>query len=172
VSRDFSITANQSIGSALAVGDAVSFTLNLKRTGSAFGGNVALSLDAPLPLGMGSYTFSSASVTPGAGGGTDSTLTINTGTMAPGRHRIVARATGLNGDSTPRSVTHLQQLWIDVATGSTSNEEYVDIIGFAVMRIATMDANTVTAYAITPVIPDPNDSRLRRGQVAKLVPWN
>ena len=172
VSRDFSITANQSIGSALAVGDAVSFTLNLKRTGSAFGGNVALSLDAPLPLGMGSYTFSSASVTPGAGGGTDSTLTINTGTMAPGRHRIVVRATGLNGDSTPRSVTHLQQLWIDVATGSTSNEEYVDIIGFAVMRIASMDANTVSAYAITPVIPDPNDSRLRRGQVAKLVPWN
>jgi hypothetical protein len=35
-----------------------------------------------------------------------------------------------------------------------------------------MDANTVSAYAITPVIPDPNDSRLRRGQVAKLVPWN
>ncbi|MEA2547402.1 MAG: hypothetical protein QOI09_2675, partial [Chloroflexota bacterium] len=43
--------------------------------------------------------------------------------------------------------------------------------GFAVMRIASMDANTINAYAITPVIADPNDSRLRRGQVAKLVPW-
>jgi hypothetical protein len=30
----------------------------------------------------------------------------------------------------------------------------------------------VTAYAITPVIPDMNDERLRRGQVARLVPWN
>jgi hypothetical protein len=40
------------------------------------------------------------------------------------------------------------------------------------MRIATDDSNTVTAYAITPVIADMNDERLRRGQVARLVPWN
>ena len=40
------------------------------------------------------------------------------------------------------------------------------------MRITYMDGNHVDAYAITPVIADMNDPQLRRGQVAKLVPWD
>jgi hypothetical protein len=40
------------------------------------------------------------------------------------------------------------------------------------MRIAAADSNVVTAYAITPVIADMNDPALRRGQVARLVPWD
>ena len=63
-------------------------------------------------------------------------------------------------------------MWVDVATGGSGNTDYVDIVGFAVMRITSMDTNTVSAYAITPVIADPNDSRLLRGQTARLVPWN
>ena len=90
--------------------------------------------------------------------------------MAPGRHRIVLRGTGVNGDG--QKVTHLTQLFIDVATGGGANDNYIDIVGFAVMRIAAMDANTISAYAITPVIADMNDPQLRRGQVARLVPWN
>lgn len=172
VNKDFTITSDASLKTALNAGDTVSFTLNLKRIGTAYGANVNLSLDGPLPTGIGSTSFSPAAVTPTSGNGTDSTLTINTGTMAPGRHRLVVRATGLNGESTARPVTHLLQLWVDVATGNSSPTEYVDIVGFAVMRIATMDSNTITAYAITPMIPDPNDSRLLRGQVARLVPWN
>jgi hypothetical protein len=78
----------------------------------------------------------------------------------------------MNADPTPRSVTHLLALTVNVAPTSSKNDEYVDIVGFAVMRIAGADANSVTAYAITPVIPDMNDERLRRGQVARLVPWN
>jgi hypothetical protein len=172
VTRDFTITADASIATAVNVGDTVTFALNLKRIGSAYGAAVNLSLDGPLPTGIGTTSFSPSSVTPAAGGGATSTLTINTGTMAPGRHRFVVRATGMNGDSTPRPVTHLLQLWIDVATGGSGNQEYVDIVGFAVMRITSLDSNTVSAYAITPVIADSNDSRLRRGQVARLVPWN
>ena len=172
VSRDFAITADASVRVAANVGDPVTFNLNLKRSGAAYGANVNLSLDNPLPTGIGSVVFSPSAVTPTNGSGTPSVLTINTGTMAPGRHRIVVRATGMNGDPTPHKVTHLLQLWVDVATGGSGNAEYVDIAGFAVMRIASMDANTVTAYAITPVIADQNDSRLRRGQVARLVPWN
>jgi hypothetical protein len=157
---------------AAVSGDAVTFNLNLKRSGPAYGANVNLSLDTPTPTGMLSYAFSPPSVTPTSGSGAASTLTINTGTMAPGRHRIVVRATGLNGDPTPHKVTHLLQLWVDVATGGSGNAEYVDIAGFAVMRIASMDATRFTSYAITPVIADQTDSRLRRGQVARLVPWN
>jgi hypothetical protein len=171
VNRDFSITSDASIGAAANVGDSVSFELELKRIGAAYGAGVGLSLDGPLPTGIGATSFSPSTVTP-TSSGADSTLTINTGTMSPGRHRVVVRATGLNGDTTPRPVTHLLQLWIDVATGESSNQDYVDIVGFAVMRIVSVDTNTVSAYAITPVIPDPNDFRLRRGQVARLVPWN
>jgi hypothetical protein len=70
-------------------------------------------------------------------------------------------------------VTHLLPLTIDVATSASSgNQTYVDIVGFAVMRIAAITSNNVTAYAITPVIADPTDSRLVRGQVARLSPWN
>jgi len=172
VSRDFTMTADASVKAAAAVGNTVTFTLNLKRSGAAYGANVNLSLDGPLPTGIGATSFSPAAVTPTNGNGVNSTLTINTGTMAPGRHRIVVRATGMNGDSPAHKVTHLMQLWVDVATGSSGHDEYVDIVGFAVMRIASMDSNTVNAYAITPVIADPNDPRLRRGQVARLVPWN
>jgi len=172
VNRDFTITSGSSIETAAAVGDSVTFALTLKRIGSAYGAAVNLSLDGPLPLGIGTATFSPSAVTPTSGSGTNSTLTINTGTMTPGRHRLVVRATGLNGDPTPRSVTHLLQLWVDVATGGGGNDDYIDIVGFAVMRIAAMDSNTISAYALTPVIADPNDPQLRRGQVARLVPWN
>jgi hypothetical protein len=172
VSRDFTMNADASIKTTVATGDPVTFTINVVRSGSAFGAPVTLSVDTPYPTGMGTASFSATSVTPANGGGAPSTLTINTGTMAPGRHRIVVRATGLNGDPTPRPVTHLLQLWIDVATGGGNNQEYIDIEGFAVMRIVGMSSNTVSAYAITPVIADPNDPRLHRGQAARLVPWN
>jgi hypothetical protein len=92
--------------------------------------------------------------------------------MAPGEYRFIVRASGTNADATPRSVTHLLALTVHVAPTSSLTDEYVDIVGFAVMRIATADTNTVSAYAITPVIADMNDERLRRGQVARLVPWN
>jgi hypothetical protein len=84
----------------------------------------------------------------------------------------------MNGDSTSRKVTHLMQLTVRVAPTSGSGGEYVDIVGFAVMRITTIPtnpgdpSNSISAYAITPAIADPNDYRLRRGQVAKLVPWS
>jgi hypothetical protein len=98
-------------------------------------------------------------------------LTINTGTLSSGSHKFTVRATGMNGDSTSRKVTHLMTLTVRVTPSSGGSQEYVDLTGFAVMRIASMDANTINAYAITPVITNPDDYRLRRGQVAKLVPW-
>ncbi len=63
-------------------------------------------------------------------------------------------------------------LQVNVATPSAGgNHEYVDIVGFAVMRVASPSSNTVDASAITPVIEDPTFSRLRRGQVARPSPW-
>ena len=174
VTRDFSITADASRKDAPSVGSTVTFNLVLTDSpnrNTAFGGPVTLSVDGPYPAGTGSVGFSSASVTPSRNG-TSSTLSINTGTLPPGEHDFIVRATGTNGDPTPRKVTRLLPLTVNVApTGSSGNQEYLDIVGFAVMRIAAIDANAVTAYAITPVVADPSDPRLRRGQTARLLPW-
>jgi hypothetical protein len=172
VTRNFTIESDWAIALAANAGDTVTFPLHVKRGTTAFGANVNLSLDGPLPTGIGAVTFSPSAVTPANGQAASlSTLTINTGTMSPGRHRIVVRATGINNPG-GQKVTHLLPLSVDVATGGGANDDYIDIVGFAVMRIASMDANTISAYAITPVIADMNDPQLRRGQVARLVPWN
>jgi len=175
VQRDFAFTSDTSSLDAAVAGDSVTFNLTLQNSpnkNTNFGNPVTLSVDGPLPTGVGAITFGSSTVTPSKAGAS-TTLTINTGTMLAGTYTFTVRATGMNGDSTSRKVTHLMSLTVRVAPSSSSgNQEYVDIVGFAVMRIASMDANAIYAYAITPVIADPNDSRLRRGQVAKLVPWS
>jgi hypothetical protein len=174
VDRDFTITSDASSKDVAASGDTVSFNLTLQNSpnkNTAFGNPVTLSVDSP-PAGVGAITFGSTTVTP-TKPGASTTLTINTGTLATGNHTFTVRATGMNGDSTSRKVTHLLNLTVRVAPSSSAgSDEYVDIVGFAVMRISAMDANTISAYAITPMIADPNDPRLSRGQVAKLVPWN
>ena len=173
VTRDFQFTSNVSTFD-VATGGTATFTLQLQNApnkNTNFGNPVALSVDTPLPVGVGSISFSSSSVSPTKLGAV-STLTVNTGTMAPGLHTLTVRATGMNGDSTSRKVTHLIQVTLNVGGSGNGNQEYVDISGFAVMRIAAADANTISAYAITPVITDMNDPQLRRGQAARLVPWN
>jgi hypothetical protein len=180
VNRDFAFTSDSSSLTATNSGDSVTFTLTLQNSPNKnqnFGNPVTLSVDGPLPTGVGSVTFGSTTVTPSKAGAS-TTLTINTGTMAAGTYHFTVRATGMNNDSTSRKVTHLMDLTVLAQPGSSSGgDEYVDIVGFAVMRITNIPsvksdaANSISAYAITPVIADPNDSRLRRGQVAKLVPW-
>jgi hypothetical protein len=180
VTRDFAFTSDASTLDATNVGDSVTFTLTLQNSPNKsqnFGNPVTLSVDTPLPTGIGPVTFGSSTVTPSKNG-SSTTLTINTGTMAIGTYHFTVRATGMNNDSTSRKVTHLLDLTVRVQPGTASGgDEYVDIVGFAVMRITNIPSvksdasNSISAYAITPMITDPNDSRLRRGQVAKLVPW-
>jgi hypothetical protein len=175
VTRDFAFSSSSSSQDVAAAGQTATFTLTLQNApdkNTNFGGPVTLSVDGPPPAGLGGITFGSTTVTPSKAGAT-TTMAINTGTMATGNYTFTVRATGMNSDSPNLKVTHLIQVTVRVApTTSSGHDEYVDIVGFAVMRISAMDSNTISAYAITPVITDPNDSRLRRGQVAKLVPWN
>ena len=171
VAKDFQFTSDAS-SVVVASGGTATVTLQLQNSpvkNTAFGGSVALSVDGPLPVGIGAVSFTSGSVSP-TKLGANSTLTINTGTMAPGLYTFTLRASGANSDA--YNVTHLTQVTLDVgSTGSSGNKEYVDISGFAVMRIAAADSNTISAYAISPVITNMDDERLRRGQVARLVPW-
>ncbi|HET7676247.1 MAG TPA: pilus assembly protein TadG-related protein [Candidatus Limnocylindrales bacterium] len=179
VTRDFTLTADASSNDALSVGDTVTFNLTLTNAPSKntnFGNPVNLCLDPPLPAGVGATSLptsctGSPTVTPSRNG-SSYTLSINTGTMAPGAYRFIVRATGTNADSTPSKVTHLLPLTVNVApSGASGSDQYIDIVGFAVMRIATVDPNFVEAYAITPVVADMNDPSLRRGQTVRLLPW-
>ena len=175
ITRDYTLSSSTASQDVAAAGQTATFTLTLQNSpnkNTNFGNPVTLSVDGPTPAGVGAITFGSTTVTPSKAGAT-TTLSINTGTMATGQYVFTIRGTGMNGDSPSRKVTHLIQLTVNVApSASAGNQEYVDISGFAVMRISAMDANTISAYAITPSIADPNDYRLRRGQVAKLVPWS
>jgi len=173
VTRDFSIISDTSTANAANPGDNLSFQLTLANSPSkntSFGGPVTLSVDPVLPAGVGAISFGSSTVTP-TKTGASTTLTINTGTMIPGVYRLVVRATGMNGDPVPSKVTHLLPLEVQVATGGGSHNDYVDITGFAVVRIAEINSNYVSAYAVTPAYPDMNDPHLRQGQIARLVPW-
>jgi len=88
---------------------------------------------------------------------------------------LTLRITGTNSAGQP--VTRLVPVTVTISTASTSNE-YVDILGFAIFRItctpsnAGCPANVIDGYAISGVYADMNDPALRRGQVARLVPWS
>ena len=84
-------------------------------------------------------------------------------------YSLTLRVTGTNSAGQP--VTRLVPITLTIATASSSNE-YVDILGFATFRITGMDSNAVYGYAISGLYADMNDPALRRGQVARLVPWN
>jgi Putative Flp pilus-assembly TadE/G-like len=172
VVRDFTLTADAT-GKDAPSGSSVSFNLLLSNAPNRnvnFGGPVTLSMDPP-DAGTGGVTFTPSSVSPSRDG-TASTLTINTGTLSAGIHRFVVRATGMNGETVPKRVTHLMQLYVNVGgSGISGDDQYVDITGWAVMRVATASSNNIDAYAITPVATDPNDPILRQGRTARLIPW-
>ncbi len=172
VTRQFQLLADATGKVAVNTGDLVTFTLTARNWPDAdtpFGGPVTLAVDTPLP--GGAVAWSATSLTP-TRSGASATLTIDTAGMPQGRHRFVVRATGMNGDDPARKVTRLLTLDVNVAPGSASGGgDYLDITGWAVMRITQIDANSVSAYAITPVLTDPDDPRLRRGQTARLLPW-
>lgn len=181
VLKDFTFTApNGSEALAPTLGGSATFSLNLKAAtngSTAFNtAGVNLSVEAypesTLPVGIGARSFSNASPLAGqTGQGTTVTLTINAGSLVEGQYPLIVRATATNADG--YKVTHLLPINLGVVTGSSnSNTSYVDVTGYAVMRFASFTSNTVYAYAISPIFTDPNDSRLRLGQVARLVAWN
>jgi Flp pilus assembly protein TadG len=177
VNRDFSTSSGATIQlpTTGATGSAQVNVSTTNKNGTYFGGTVALSIEGGadangvMPAGIGSVSVSPSTITLNQGGSTDATVTVNGGTLGPGVYSLTLRVTGLNSQSQP--VTRLVPITVTIATASTSNQ-YVDILGFATFRITSADSNAINGYAISGVYADMNDPALRRGQVARLVPWN
>ena len=177
VNRDFSTSG----GAAVLIpstGGTGTTTVNVStpnNNGTYFGGTVALSIEGGadangvLPPGIGALSVSPSSITLNKGVSQTATLSINGGTLGPGVYSLTLRVTGTNSGG--QKVTRLVPISVAIATASTSNE-YVDILGFATFRITSLDSNAVYGYAISGVYADMNDPALRRGQVARLAPWN
>jgi hypothetical protein len=143
--------------------------------GTYFGGTVDLSLEGGagslgvLPAGIGALSVTPSSITLNKGTAQTVTISVNGGSLGPGVYSLTLRVTGTNGSGQP--VTRLVPITVAIATASTTND-YVDILGFTTFRITSMDSNAVYGYAISGVYADMNDPALRRGQVARLVPWD
>ena len=182
--RDFSLGNSTTSASIPSMGGTASLPLHVSTTSAAAtrwgasGSAVTLSVDSasftdcalgPATINPGQLTISPASVTPTSGGqGSLATLTIDSFGLGEGCYTFVVRASGTNGDGQP--VTHLLPITFTVATES-SGGQYVDIIGFGVFEITNLDANAITAQAVSPIAADANDPALRRAQRARLVPW-
>ncbi len=177
VNRDFSTSAGTTVALA-STGATGTTTVNVStpnNNGTFFGGTVNLSIEGGadangvLPAGIGALSVSPPSVTLDKGISQNVTLSVNGGTLGPGVYSLTLRVTGTN--SAGQSVTRLVPIALTIATASTSSE-YVDILGFATFRITSLDSNAINGYAISGVYSDMNAPELRRGQVARLVPWN
>ena len=177
VNRDFSTSSGATIALASmgATGTAPVTISTTNKGGTAFNGTVTLSMEGGAkangvkPAGIGAVSVSPSSITLNQGTSTTATVSVNGGTLGPGVYSLTLRVTGLNSQSQP--VTRLVPIALTIATSSTS-KDYVDILGFATFRITSIDSNTMYGYAISGVYADMNDPALRRGQVARLVPWN
>jgi hypothetical protein len=178
VARDFSSTGNGQIFSMAATGQTATGSITFSTTNNNatyFGGTVSLTLEGGpdrngvLPSGIGSASLTPSSFTLNKNGSQAVAVSINGGTLGPGEYQLTIRATGTN--LAGQTVTRQVPILLDIATAGTSSE-YVDIMGFAVFRITSVDSNNVDGYAISGVYSDMNDPALRRGQVARLVPWD
>jgi Flp pilus assembly protein TadG len=177
VNRDFSTSAGSTIAIASTGGTATgNVTVSTTNNNSTyFNGPVSLTVEGGadangvLPTGIGTVSVSPSTITLNRGTSQTATISVNGGTLGPGVYSLTLRVTGINSNGQP--VTRLVPITVTIATASTSNE-YVDILGFATFRITSIDSNTVYGYAISGAYADMNDPALRRGQVARLVPWN
>jgi Putative Flp pilus-assembly TadE/G-like len=183
VNRDFSTSSGATVAMA-TTGSTGTATIDVSTTnnnGTYFGGTVDLSIEGGadmngvMPGGIGAVSVSPSTITLNKGTSATATISVNGGTLGPGVYSLTLRVTGTN--STGQPVTRLVPITVTIATASTTNE-YVDILGFTTFRLTCTPsvtgcpANSIEGYAISGVYADMNDPALRRGQVARLVPWN
>ncbi len=176
VARDFVINGPSPNGCEIApaVGDPVTCTFSISNAAggasNAYGGTVDFVLERL--DGTVVQTFAT-----GVGVGQNRQVTISTSSLAQGLHWFVVRASGLNQDGD--KVTHLLPFIVNVAPSSSpGDDEYVDIKGFAIMRVTCvpgpqcMPPNRVDAMALTGLIGSLDDPIFDLLKEPRLLPWD
>jgi hypothetical protein len=136
-------------------------------SGTTFVGPVALTLnnlDGSVRQTMGSVNQNGSA-----------TATISTSGLSQGTYTFVVRGTATYSDATgSHTVSHLYPFTINVNPQSApGSDTYVDIIGYAAMKITDTSApNVVWAEAITPVVTSLDDPALDIVQDIRLLPWD
>jgi hypothetical protein len=80
------------------------------------------------------------------------------------------RETGLD-DVTNKRVTHLMEVTLEVDVTAGGATQYVDVLGYTVFQITSINSNDVNGRAISGLYTDPDDIAISAGKKIGLVPW-
>jgi hypothetical protein len=179
--KGYHLTNSNLSGSADNLGDTIAMTVRVRNDGWQTGGaatQVALSWDpsslsdcllnpVAQPAGM-TVTFGTPAVTPANGQGAASTLTVDTDGLATGCYMFTVRASATNADNQPVVRLATATIYVDA---EPSDGLYVEIIGFSMFEVDSIDGNTIRGRAVGPICADPDCAELRRVLRARLIPW-
>jgi hypothetical protein len=167
ITSDFQITGPTPQGCSIAVvaGDTINCDFQVSRVaGRTFPSPVALTLDnldGSVRQVMGTVNSSNGTAS----------VSISTSGMTQGLYTLVVRGTAT--DAGGHTITHQYPFVISVAPQSApGSDTYVDIIGYAVMKITVSEPNSVWASAITPVLTSLDAEELAVVQPIRLIPWD
>lgn len=163
VTYTFTLSTGQ--GTSSWNGGAVSVALD---RGTCSSGNVEI-VSSSGATSCATATISPSSATPSKNSPPTVTVTIPSSGLSSGTYFVVLRSRGTNSSS--QGVVHVQELQMDVGTSSTGATKYVNVQGYAVFRITSMDANTVLGRAVSGYYADPTDPALITTQKPRLIPW-
>ena len=115
----------------------------------------------------GSGTSSINNVDPGE----DHTFSVDTFLARSGEvYKGWVRETGLD-DVTNKRVTHLMEVTLEVGVIAGGATQYVDVLGYTVFKITSINSNDVNGRAVSGVYTNPDDIAVSAGKKIGLVPW-
>lgn len=132
-------------------------------------GNVALVSVAGATV-CGTATISaSPDYVPRKNGPPTVTVTVPTTGVLSGTYQLVVRTRGTNSDGQP--VVHVEPLTLAIGTSAGGSTKYVNVQGYVVFLITSMNSNTVYGRSISGWYASPNDPNLNVARKAGLIPW-
>jgi hypothetical protein len=103
--------------------------------------------------------------------GEDHTFNVQTFLARSGEvYKGWVRETGLD-DVTNKRVTHLMEVTLEVGVIAGGATQYVDVLGYTVFKITSINSNDVNGRAVSGMYYDPDDIAVSAGKKIGLVPW-
>jgi Flp pilus assembly protein TadG len=162
----YSFTLTTGSGSAGWGSSAVSVAID---RGTCSVGNVALVTVGGTTVCTSATVSTSPDYVPKKNGPPTVTVSVPTAGIVAGTYTLVVRSRGTNQDGQP--VVHVQPLTLAVGTSAGGSTKYVNVQGYVVFIITSVDSNTVLGRAISGYYADPNDPALNVAHKPGLIPW-